>query len=286
MKNLISILICAITIQVHGATIQESLYIIRDSISVSNGSNIPYLTFNSNSSDFYIESPLIILDEGDSLKLWIVNEDSIDHSFEITNVTGSSALIPQNDSVLVELKFNNSGGFIYRSNVSNSDYAYCGLSGTIIVKNHNHPSFYWNLREHDSLFNTSIMTGNNVNWSNYNPKFFTINGNSHPNINSDSLARINGNINDTIILYISNCGRSLHSIHFHGFHLEIINSSFDLEEIGRFKDTFPIRQQESLILRLIPDKLGEYPVHDHNLVALSGSNIYPNGMLLTMLIQQ
>jgi hypothetical protein len=51
------------------------------------------------------------------------------------------------------------------------------------------------------------------------------------------------------------------------------------------KDTFPIQPLETLLLQLVPHQVGEYPVHDHNLVAVSAGGIYPNGMFLTLLIQ-
>jgi len=41
---------------------------------------------------------------------------------------------------------------------------------------------------------------------------------------------------------------------------------------------------ELVIVEIVPHQVGEYPVHDHNLVAVSGGNIYPNGMFLTILI--
>ena len=50
------------------------------------------------------------------------------------------------------------------------------------------------------------------------------------------------------------------------------------------KDTFPVYSMETVVLELVPDKVGEYPVHDHNLVAVSGANLYPNGMFLTLFI--
>ena len=55
-------------------------------------------------------------------------------------------------------------------------------------------------------------------------------------------------------------------------------------QINWFKDSFPVYPMETLVLRIIPDKEGEYPVHDHNLVAVTSGNIYPNGMFSTMLI--
>lgn len=248
------------------------------------GGKIPYATFNADSTNFTQNNPFISLNSGDSLILWVVNKDNNAHEFEIRGITQSIQSIPANDSILLELKLNNAGAYMYRDPLNAPNNSYFGLSGLIIVKDHNHSSFVWELREHDSLFNVAISQGNSVNWANYNPKYFTINGYSNPNINSDPTARITGNVGDTIYIYIANCARSIHSLHFHGYHAEIIQSSAFPSHVGRSKDTFPVESQEVMVLRLVPDKEGEYPVHDHNLVAISGNNIYPNGMFLTMLI--
>ena len=41
---------------------------------------------------------------------------------------------------------------------------------------------------------------------------------------------------------------------------------------------------EVLKLELIPDKPGVYPVHDHNLIGVTGGMFYPNGMFTTLRI--
>ena len=123
-----------------------------------------------------------------------------------------------------------------------------------------------------------------VDWTTYSPNHFTINGNSNPQINNDPLARIVGNVGDTLILNLANTGQSIHSMHFHGYHATVLFSSKSVLDVNREKDTFPIYPGETLVLRIVPDKEGEYPVHDHNLVAITANNYYPNGMFSTILI--
>jgi hypothetical protein len=41
---------------------------------------------------------------------------------------------------------------------------------------------------------------------------------------------------------------------------------------------------ESLVLELVPDKPGMFPVHDHNLMAVTGNRVYNNGMMIMMTI--
>jgi FtsP/CotA-like multicopper oxidase with cupredoxin domain len=161
------------------------------------------------------------------------------------------------------------------------------LGGMIIVKNPGVSAshFYWHIKEHQKQFNEELDKGNPVDWTTYYPDYFTINGNSNPHINADAAARVVGNVGDTIIINMVNTGQSLHSIHFHGYHAEIIYSSKFPSHKGRLKDTFGVHSMEVVVVELVPHQAGEFPIHDHNLVAVSGGNYYPNGMFLTTIIK-
>lgn len=265
------------------ATVTEKIYILSDSLTTIDNVKFPYITFNY-TPDFSQNNPIIELNQNDSLSLWVVNFDSITHDFIIGEFSTTAASIPSGDSIHIGYTFNNPAVYIYHDPINYPTYQYLGLSGLIVVKNHTHNSFYWNIKEHNSNWNETLMNSGNVDWTLYNPKHFTINGNSNPDINNDPLARIVGNVGDTLILNMANTGQSIHSMHFHGYHATILYSSKSSLEVNRSKDTFPIYPGESLILRIIPDKEGEYPVHDHNLVAISANNLYPNGMFSTILI--
>jgi hypothetical protein len=270
------------SINIYGTTVTKSLYIISDSILTVDSVKIPYITFNS-SIVYSQNNPVINLVKDDTLNLWIYNYDSAIHEFIIKGISSIISVSP-NDSVLITEIFINSGCFIYHDPLAYPQNTYLGLGGMIVVKNHNHSSFYWNIKEHNPDWNNQLFNGNTVNWNNYNPKYFTINSVSNPNINQDTLSRITGQVGDTLFLYITNSGQSIHSMHFHGYHATIKYSSKNSFHIGRIKDTFPIYPMETLILQIVPDKEGEYPIHDHNLVAVTGNNIYPNGIFTSILI--
>jgi FtsP/CotA-like multicopper oxidase with cupredoxin domain len=141
------------------------------------------------------------------------------------------------------------------------------------------------MKDHQKSYNMDLSQGFSVDWSDYYPNYFTVNGASNPHINADTNARVVGSVGDTIKIYMVNTGQSIHSMHFHGYHSKIVYSSKYSSHISRIKDTFPVHSMEVVIIELIPDQVGEYPVHDHNLVAVSGGNIYPNGMFVTILIE-
>ncbi len=284
MKSVIGLIFFSISVacQSYGATVNESVYIFSDSLDLSTGDKMPYTTFSS--SPLYTEmNARIELQVGDVLDLWVVNFDSVVHEFQIQGETGVFS-IPVNDSINVVQTFTTAGAYIYLDPMNFPQNAYMGLAGMIVVKDHAHSSFYWNIKEHSDSWNYTIAAGGSVNWASYYPNYFTINGKGSPNINADPAARVTGSVGDTLIIYAVNTGQSIHPLHFHGYHVDIIHSSRSPQHVGRSKDSQGIYPFESVVFRLVPDKEGEYPVHDHNLVATTGGNLYPLGMFLTMLI--
>ncbi len=283
MRYLLFAVLATFNLAIYGGIHKvDTLYINRGEIEAVDSTRFEYLAFNP-SPVFEKNNTLIRLSVGDSLKLYVVNTDTINHTFQCQGqATGSSPILPGSTAIF-NLGFAQSGVFIYHE--ADPMMTYLGLGGIISVENNSHPHFFWNIKEHNKKWNDTIAQGYAVNWNDYYPDYFLINGNSNPHINTDSTARVTGNVGDTIYIVMANTGRSIHSMHFHGYHAEIVFSSKFPHHKGRSKDTFPLLPMESLILRLVPDKPGEYPVHDHNLVAVSGGNYYPNGMFLTLLIQ-
>lgn len=264
-------------------TISKEIHIVPGSFVAVDNSTFPYLNFGESGS-FDHQALLIEANFGDVLNLWVFNHDSMNHNFEITNYATLPNPVLPGDSAYLELNLNTAGAFIMFDPLDFPRNIYLGLGGMLVVKDHSQPSFYWNIKEHQADFNTQLVAGNIVDWASYYPTFFTINGVSNPNINLDANARITGQLGDSIYLYMANTGQSIHSMHFHGYHATLVLSSKNPNHVGRVKDTFPIFPMESLVLLLVPDKPGEYPVHDHNLVAVSGNGYYPNGMFTTILI--
>ncbi len=263
--------------------IAKTLYINKGQMATVDGQDFPALAFN-NSPVFNATNEIIHLNPGDLLQLTVVNNDNQPHNFQIKGLTVSAAPIAAGDSATYDITFPDKGFFNYFDDLSVANY-YMGLAGMVVVDSFAGKHFFWNLREHQSAKNIAIGNGQPVDFTEFQPDYFTINGRSHPDLANDPLAVVQGNVGDTLRVYICNSGLMSHSIHFHGFHPTIIYSSKYHEHQGRVKDTFPIDSKETLILEFVPDKAGLYPVHDHNLVAVTGGAEYPNGILLIMDIQ-
>lgn len=266
------------------ATQAQTVFINSGSYVAVDGTTFPRYAFNA-SANFDAENVRIRINNTDTLLCTVINNDSVVHGFDIQNIAGVQTTVNPGDTITVSVHFPNPGMYIYFDHLNAQDYAYLGLSSMIIADTYTGAEFYWNIKDHQKSYNNTLFAGGTVDWSTYYPDYFVINGRSNPDINTDPAARITGSVGQTIRVYIANTGRSIHSMHFHGYHSEIIYSSARSIEVGRSKDTFPVQAMEVLVLEFVPDKVGEYPVHDHNLVATTGGGIYPSGMFTTILIQ-
>lgn len=266
------------------ANISVRLVIRSGNLSFNDGTTIPFKVYTTQTT-FVEKSDLFIWQTGDVVTLKVVNNDIENHGFSIEN-GADFGIIPAGDSVQQVLPTLTAGVFRYFDPMNSPYNEYLGLSGIIHVKDPSDviPYFYWDLREHQELWNTEIIANNSPIIDQYDPFYFTINGNSEPDINLDPIARVTGNVGNEVRVVIVNNGMSIHSMHFHGYHAILLKNSKNSSHEGREKDTFPVYPKEHVVLSFIPDKPGEYPVHDHNLVAVTGGGIYHAGMFTTLLI--
>ena len=266
--------------------VYDTLYLNRGEMMTVDSLNTPYLAFNRDTA-FDQTNHQIHLNTGDSLYLTIINNDSVGHEFDIKYILPNPVSLGIGSTQTLSLHFPEDGAFIYYDKSDYPNFRYMGLAGMISVEDHGAAtsSFFWNIKEHDPSLNSMLSSGGNPDWSTFYPSYFTINGMSNPHINEDTVARVTGSVGDTILIYMVNTGQAVHSMHFHGYHGEITYSGKFPNHEGRSKDTFPVYSMEAVVIKIVPDQPGEYPVHDHNLVAVSGGKLYPNGMFVTLLIQ-
>lgn len=261
-----------------------SLFIRNEILTFNDGQVLHRKVFNT-SNELQPSSSLIVLNDNQPVNIKVINLDSLSHRFQMGSFYSSGEILP-NDTLVVGFNSIPAGIYRYFDPSSAPFNVYQGLSGIVHVKSSNDiiPYFYWNVQEHQSAWDTLFVQGFVPDLAQYDPDYFTINGKSDPDINQDTLARITGSVGEEVRILMVNSGLSIHSMHFHGYHAEIMESSKYPSHSGRSKDTFPLYPKEYLLLRLIPDKPGEYPIHDHNLVAVTGGGIYHAGMFSTILI--
>jgi FtsP/CotA-like multicopper oxidase with cupredoxin domain len=269
---------------VHAATVYQTLYINRGVLVTVKNTSFPFLAFNSGPA-FNSLNTVVNVRPNDQLILKVINNDTTLHGFAIKGYPGIGGLINSSDSLTDTLVCASEKALVYYDNYQYPKFTYLGLAGMICVSNHSSSTkYYWNLKDHETGYNNTLAANGSVNWMKYYPDYFTINGLSFPQLQNDTLAKINASVGDTLHIFIVNTGHSSHSLHFHGFHSRIISSYLNVQT-GWIKDTFPLQSMDAMVLELVPDKTGRYSVHDHNLVAITGGNTHPNGMFTIMDIQ-
>lgn len=266
----------------HATTISDTLYLNFGQALMVDSSLQNACAFNP-SPQFSLENKVLLTREGDSLQLTVFNSDTMDHTFFLEDHGLAAWNLPAGQFSSRTFITAASGAFLYEEGSTDPAYRYLGAGGMLVVENTNPAaSFYWNIREFQSSWNDSLQNQQSVSWASYKPDYFMLNGKGKPQIKNDSSAVVRGGVGDTIRIYVINTGLSLHSLHFHGYHVRVVGASHHAERADWIKDTVPVESKESLVLELIPDKPGMYPVHDHNLIAVSGGGYYPNGIFLVM----
>jgi len=283
MRKFLIVLFLLIFCGIYSAvTTNKKLYINRGVFTTVKNTTFPFLAFNSDTS-FNQLNQVIVVNIGDTLAITIINNDFEPHGFSVKSTSINFSNINPGDSAHFNLTSNIHSAFIYFDNLNYPKYSYLGLSGIIYFKSPgaNH-SYFWNIKEHQTSYSNSLAAGSSVNWNNYQPDYYTINSKSFPDLQIDTMAKINAHVGDTVYIVVVNTGQSAHSLHFHGFHTLSIFSNTKILKSGWDKDTWGMYSMDILILRMIPDKPGRYSVHDHNLVAITGGNTHPNGMFTIM----
>lgn len=278
--NFIIILILFFSISAKAVTINKTLYINKGQfVAIDSSHKAPYYAFNT-SKKFDAKNAVFTVTTNDVLVLKIINTDTIKHGFNVKNYTPLNSVINPGDSVTHTLNFNAEGVFIYYDSYEYPKYSYMGAAGMICVDNNtSSKKFYWNLKEHQLSYNYQLDSNKTVNWKNYSPDWYTTNSLSYPfSVTDDTSAFVYGQIGDTIHIFVANTGQAAHSMHFHGFHCKIIASP-NPKYLGWMKDTFPINKMEGVVFELVPDQLGQYAVHDANLMTRTGGGILLFGMI-------
>jgi FtsP/CotA-like multicopper oxidase with cupredoxin domain len=263
--------------------LDATVYINSDTLTTI-GVNIAACRINADDA-FSMQNAKIQVAVGEDLNLTVVNNDGLDHNIVIDGILEDNNLVPALGSETFTLNFTEAGAFRFYS-----DKPYGGLigaSGILLVGYTDDLCYYWN------LFDTEHVMSHELHDQviddipdDYRPEVFTINGKSFPGIADDPNTAITVGINEEVIIAVANPGNMDHMLHWHGFHIEILYSNLMPERVAWIKDTFPVKQGDCMILRMIPDKLGVYPVHNHNLVAVTNLGVYPGGMLTRITVTE
>jgi FtsP/CotA-like multicopper oxidase with cupredoxin domain len=219
----------------------------------------------------------VLLTPSEELFLTIINLDPISHQLAWHDQVSNYWINP-GQQVTLSRVFSSAGAFALFANDFLAQSL--GCSYTVLVGSPASQQYIWNLWEMQSSQSIDIGTGvaNSITTP-YRPDVFTINGLDYPLNMNDTLGNIMAQIGDSIYIAVVNSGHMAHAIHFHGYHVQILQSFLNSQMNNWNKDSIPIQSRDVVLLLLVPDQPGMYPVHDHNLTAVTSSGGYSGGMM-------
>mgnify|MGYP000032367912 CR=1 FL=1 len=231
------------------------------------------------SSIFDSSNAVISISENQANQLIISNSFQRNLTFQIykTDDLILSELLKTGASKTIEIPSLTKG--VYRYQLKNGIEAQSGVKGLLLVGVK--VDFVWRIKELDMDYAKAFLDDKLSN-TDYFPERFSINGFIYPQTMQDVKTKVNCKVGDTVDILIFNAGYMPHSMHVHGYHVLITESDSNPNQTGWSKDTFPVQKDRYCFIRLIPDKPGKYPVHDHYMGSVTVEGNYPGGMI-TML---
>lgn len=211
----------------------------------------------------------------------VVNMDSMPHSFA-TSIPGWDAVaLEAGDTTEVVVPGLAQGS--YRMYLDSERGQVLGGTSIIQVGFDDLPHFHWNLGDWEQDRMNMVAEGGSIEEGTpYVPRQFSINERIYPNTLTDPFGHVDIAMGDTCYISIANQGTMDHVLHFHGFHVDILQSTHLPERVGWNKDTLPFPRSEVSVVRLVAFQSGAYPVHNHNLIAVTNAGLYPGGMITVL----
>lgn len=303
------------TPRAHAATISKTLYITDGYITQPDDVDVYFRGYSSSSGSLSVPGESLIVQEGDTLKITIVNTLSSDHSFVIDGLVDSGT-IPGGGSKTVEFVAGSYGSFLYYDKLNAPYNRLLGLHGGLAVmpggsSNELYPGsptfvqqYLWLTNEIDPIWHDEVRVGNTPS-TEFEPLYFTINGRSmrvpgHPDYSDPNIdagyatdTRLEGSIGDRTLVRILNAGECIHSVHFHANHVEWLSENNQPRPDIWRKDTLRLPNNRGGLDVIYPYEpppdawpavtTGSFPMHFHNeMTQTAGGGLYQFGLATTI----
>lgn len=190
-----------------------------------------------------VPSPLIQVNEGDSVEVTLYNHSMMDHTIHLhgldvdtqnDGVPHTSFAVPPMGSYTYKFVAKHAGTYLYHCHVDTVLHHQMGMYGPLIVMPADGsnrawtggPAFnlqkYWMLSEYDSVWHNS--SPGSVNYSYYNPDYFLINGKADPDTQTDTKTAASFYLGQTLLIRLCNAGYLWQTVSLGGLSFQVIAS--------------------------------------------------------------
>lgn len=302
-----------------GHTRDFTLYIRQTQLKMPDGTKIWAFGYTDDPrGEAKIPGPPIIVEQGDTVNVTLIddkdptktsfNTDGDGHTIHLHGLDLPSAMdgdpmtAPGGHSVLQGQRYTyhfvaqQAGTYWYHCHEGAPEHIQMGMYGALIIRPQGQPNMAYAgtpkfdkestfvLSEMDSVMHATDFKGlyhggDDPNWAQYHPNYFFINGKAWPETMMDPNDSINATVGQTILVRLINSGSTVHSMHSHGFHFQVIGSDGRKLASPYEKDTLDIAPGEryDVIFRL--NQAGRFMFHDHIEYTNTNNGVYAGGML-------
>ncbi len=299
----------------HAAILSQTLYLTEGTITQPDGVDVYFRSFSPTNNNLTVPGMQLIVQEGDTVRITIVNTLGTSHSFKIDGIVDSGR-ISGGQTRMVEFQVRNAGSYLYYDGLNAPYNRLSGLHGAFSVmpkgssnelfkgSNNFVQQYTWVTNDIDPVWHNNFRN-NRTPRSRFIPRYFTINGRSmrvpgHPDYSNPDIdagyaadTRIEGHIGDRALIRIRNAGMCIHSMHFHANHVEWLTRNGQPRPEVWLKDTVQLPNNNGGVdviypYELPPDAMpsvstGYFPMHMHDeMTQTAGGGLYQFGAATTI----
>ncbi|BFT74524.1 stalk domain-containing protein [Paenibacillus sp. P36] len=287
----------------HAATVKKiQLYATDGNMTLADGNQV-YIwgySLQNKPGTAVFPGPKIEVEEGDSVEVTVMNigpekagADFQVHSLHVVGVDDQAKASPalsvgQSDTRLIHA--DQAGSHFYYSYDPDKYGLQMGLNGPFIVKAKGSVNQAWthgprfdkeyvfHMNEIDPDWHTAVEGGNVYDRQKFHPRFWTINGKSYPDVETDPASMVHGRVGEKILVRLINPGFDEHPMHLHGHHFQVIAENGVPLPLPIDKDTVAVDPGETKDILIVFDQSGHFPFHSHKILDNTNDGVYPGGL--------
>ncbi|MBD3669812.1 MAG: multicopper oxidase domain-containing protein [Gammaproteobacteria bacterium] len=296
----------------HAATISKTFYITDGTITMPDGADVYFRGYSSSANGLDVPGEQLVVQEGDTVRITLVNTLNTTHNFVIDGVVDSGA-IGGGQSKTVEFVAGNAGTYMYHDDRNGEYNRLLGMHGGMAVMPagssdelySGSPTFvqqyFWIFHDIDPDWHNALRNGSTPS-SQYEPMYFTLNGlfarppgapgAMDPEVDAmvDPRSALHGHVGDRTLVRILNAGKAAQSVHTHGNHMEWLTENGQIRPDVWKKDCLYLDGNMGALDVIYPFEVppdswppatkGAYPMHLHSEMSqTAGGGLYMFGAL-------
>jgi hypothetical protein len=206
------------------------------------GTDVYFRGYSSSPGSLDVPGESLIVQEGDTVRITLVNTLNTSTSFVIDGLVDSGRIYP-GQTKTVQFSAGSYGSYLYYDKRNAPYNRLLGLHGGLAVmpqgsSNELYPGsptfvqqYFWVFHDIDPIWHNRLGNGQTPN-TEYKPRYFTLNGlsgrppgaagNMDPGLDSmaDPRSKLDGHIGDRTLVRCLNPGKTYNSVHTHANHME------------------------------------------------------------------